>query len=157
MCGYVDAARLGEIRQLAVASPSYLAKRGTPASPKDLLAHACIQWRWPGHRTPYAWEFHEEGRWFSISVEGPVISNSRSFTLQAALAGVGIAFLKEGSVAPYLADGRLVALLERWSAPFPGFCLCYPRQSQMPAALRALVSALRGHAGHAASQPEPSV
>lgn len=132
----------GDIRQIAVASPVYLAEHGAPTTPKDLLAHRCIRWRWPGQSTPYAWEFHEGGRWFAVSVDGPVISSSRSFTLDAALAGVGIAFLKEGSVAAHLADGRLVALLEDWSAPFPGFCLCYPRQSHMSPALRVLVDAL---------------
>ncbi|MGK2284520.1 LysR family transcriptional regulator [Pedomonas sp. V897] len=132
-----------EIRQIAVASPAYLAEHGTPATPRELLKHRCIQWRWPGQSTPYAWEFHENGRWFAVSVDGPVISSSRSFTIEAALAGVGIAFLEEKSVAAHLADRRLVALLEEWSAPFPGFYLCYPRQSVMPPALRALVDALK--------------
>jgi DNA-binding transcriptional LysR family regulator len=133
----------GEIRQIAVASPSYLAAYGTPATPKDLLNHRCLRWRWPGQHTPYAWEFFEDGRWFAVAVDGPVIASSRTFTLEAALAGVGIAFLKEGSIAPYLADGRLVALLETWSAPFPGFYLCYPQQRHMAPVLDALVNALR--------------
>jgi DNA-binding transcriptional LysR family regulator len=133
----------GEIRQIAVASPTYLAEYGTPATPKDLLNHRCIQWRWPGHNQPYAWEFCEGDRWFTVAVDGPVISSSRAFTLDAALAGVGIAFLKEGSVAPYLEDGRLVALLEPWSAPFPGFYLCYSRQRHVAPALAALIKALQ--------------
>jgi DNA-binding transcriptional LysR family regulator len=154
--GYDAAIRIGEvierdmvviplgddIRQIAVASPAYLAEHGAPAFPKDLLAHRCIRWRWPGQSTPYAWEFHERGRWFAVSVDGPVICSSRSFTLEAALAGVGIAFLKESSVSAHLAAGRLVALLEDWSAPFPGFCLCYPRQNHMAPPLRVLVHAL---------------
>lgn len=140
----------GDIRQIAVASPAYLAEHGTPATPKDLLQHRCIRWRWPGQPHPYAWEFHEKGRWFAVSVDGPVISSSRSFTLDAALAGVGIAFLKQGSIASYLADGRLVALLEAWSAPFPGFHLCYPRQSQMAPALRALIGSLKEKRPHTA-------
>jgi DNA-binding transcriptional LysR family regulator len=134
-----------EIRQIAVAAPAYLAAHGTPATPTDLLAHRCIRWRWPGRGNPYAWEFCEDGRWFAVAVNGPLISSSRSFTLDAALAGVGIAFLKQGSVAPYLADGRLVALLEAWSAPFPGFYLCYPQQRHMAPALNALIVAL--HSG----------
>jgi DNA-binding transcriptional LysR family regulator len=133
----------GEIRQFAVATPAYLAEHGAPATPKDLLDHRCIRWRWPGRSNPYAWEFCEDGRWFAVAVDGPVIASSRAFTLDAALAGVGIALLKEGAVAPYLADGRLVALLEPWSAPFPGFYLCYPQQRHMSPALSALVGALR--------------
>ena len=53
--------------------------------------------------------------------------------------GVGLAFAVEEEVACHIAEGRLVPLLERWSAPFPGFFLCYPQQRQMAPALRALV------------------
>ncbi|WP_411906704.1 LysR family transcriptional regulator [Rhizobium mayense] len=146
----------GEIRQIAVASPTYLAKYGTPATPKDLLNHRCIQWRWPGHNQPYAWEFYEGDRWFTVAVDGPVISSSRAFTLDAALAGVGIAFLKEGSVAPYLEDGRLVALLEPWSAPFPGFYLCYSRQRHVAPALAALIDALQAQFAGVRAGPDPA-
>ncbi|WP_176599332.1 MULTISPECIES: LysR family transcriptional regulator [Sphingobium] len=132
----------GDIRQLAVAAPGYLAEHGTPQNPRDLLNHRCIRWRWPGRETPYAWEFFEDGRWFSVAVEGPLITSSRAFTLEAALSGVGIAFLKEEAVAGAIAEGRLVPLLERWSAPFPGFYLCYPRQRQMAPALRVLLDAI---------------
>ena len=43
-----------------------------------------------------------------------------------------------------IAEGRLVPLLERWSAPFPGYFLCYPQQRQMAPALRAFIDAVRG-------------
>ncbi len=132
----------GEIRQVAVASPAYLAEHGAPDRPQDLLHHRCVVWRWPGQSTPYAWEFCDDGRWFSVAVGGPLITNNRAFLLQAALADVGITFLKEESVRSYIAEGRLVPLLERWSAPFPGFFLCYPRQRQMAPALRALIDAV---------------
>jgi DNA-binding transcriptional LysR family regulator len=132
----------GDIRQVAVAAPAYLARHGAPLTPRDLLQHRCIRWRWPGQAAPYAWEFCEDGRWFAVAVDGPLIVNSRAFTLDAALAGVGIAFLKEASAAEAIAAGRLVPLLERWSAPFPGFYLCYPRQRQMSQPLRVLIDAI---------------
>ncbi|WP_395945918.1 LysR family transcriptional regulator [Brevundimonas sp.] len=132
----------GDIRQIAVAAPSYIARHGAPQTPGDLLDHHCIRWRWPGHERPYAWEFFQDGRWFSVAVEGPVIANSRSFTYEAAIAGAGIAFLKEASVAQAVGEGRLVPLLESWSAPFAGFYLCYPQQRQMAPSLRAFVDAV---------------
>lgn len=132
----------GDIRQVAVAAPAYLAEHGAPETPADLLRHRCIRWRWPGQDAPYAWEFFEGGRWFSVAVDGPLIASSRALTLDAALAGVGIAFLKEASVAEEIAAGRLVPLLERWSAPFPGFYLCHPQQRQMAPALRVLIDAV---------------
>lgn len=137
----------GPIRQVAVASPAYLAQHGTPAQPSDLLDHRCIRWRWPGQQQPYEWEFCENERWFTVAVDGPVIANDRAFVLQAALDGVGIAFLKEASVAPFVAEGRLVPLLDRWSAAFPGFHLCYPRQQVSSPVFRIVVDALTSRSG----------
>lgn len=121
------ALRLGDdIRQLAVAAPAYLAEHGVPRTPKELLRHRCIRWRWPGQPGPYAWEFFENGRWFSVAVDGPLITSSRAVMVDAALAGIGIAFLKEESVVDAFARGALVPLLAEWSVPFPGYYLCYP-------------------------------
>lgn len=142
----------GEIRQVAIAAPAYLALHGTPQEPHDLLGHQCIRWRWPGQKQPYDWEFSEDGRWFAVAVEGPLIANDRSFVLQAALDGVGVAFLKEASVAQFVADGRLVMLLDRWSAPFPGFHLCYPRQRISSRAVQAVVDAITSEANDAQSR-----
>ena len=108
-----------------------------------MLGHACIRWRWPGRDRPYAWEVRQDGRWFAVEVSGPLIASSREFGVRAAVDGVGIAFAVEEAVAPFVADGRLVRLLEPWSAPFPGFHLCYPQQRNMAPALRAFVPALR--------------
>jgi DNA-binding transcriptional LysR family regulator len=138
------AIKLGpDLRQIAVASPGYLAQQGTPQHPRDLLSHQCIGWRWPGHETPYKWEFREDGQWFEVAVQGPIIANNKEFCLQAALDGIGIAFPTDQLSAPYIAAGRLVPLLEKWSASFPGFYLCYPAQRQMAPALRAFIDAVR--------------
>ncbi|MGY2737200.1 LysR family transcriptional regulator [Sphingomonas sp. UYP23] len=133
----------GELRQMAVASPDYLARRGMPDTPADLLVHDCLCWRWPGHAAPYRWEFCEEGRWFEVAVTGPLIATDRATCVRAALDGAGIAFAVEQAVAPLVDTGRLVPLLERWSAPFPGFFLCYPQQRQMAPALRAFINTIR--------------
>lgn len=138
------AVKLGDaIRQIAVASPGYIAECGAPKTPADLLRHRCIGWRWPGRSAPYRWEFCEDGRWFSVAVEGPLIVNSRDLAVQAAADGVGIAFVKDSDAGALIAEGRLVPLLERWSAPFEGFYLCYPQQRRMAPAMRAFIDFLR--------------
>ena len=138
------AIRLGpELRQVVVASPEYLAEHGRPQAPQDLLNHPCVRWRWRGQPQPYAWEFCEDGRWFSVSVREPLIVDRREFGVAAAVQGVGIAFAIEQVVAPWIAAGQLVPLLEAWSAPFPGFFLCYPQQRQMAPALRAFIDTVR--------------
>jgi DNA-binding transcriptional LysR family regulator len=146
------AIRLGpDLRQIAVASPDYLARRSAPQHPRDLLSHQCIGWRWPGHERPYKWEFLENGQWFEVAVEGPIIANSKELCLQAAIDGVGIAFPTEQQCASHIAAGRLVALLEPWSAPFPGFHLCFPAQRQMAPTLRAFIDAVRANAAQSAA------
>ncbi|WP_029003316.1 LysR family transcriptional regulator [Azorhizobium doebereinerae] len=144
------AVRLGpELRQVAVASPGYLAAHGRPEHPRDLVQHRCIRWRWPGHATPYAWEFCEDGGWFSVAVDGPLIVNDKELARRAAIRGAGIAFPVEQTVADDIATGRLVPLLADWSAMFPGLFLCYPRQRQMAPALRAFIDSVRRVAAEA--------
>jgi DNA-binding transcriptional LysR family regulator len=138
------AVKLGpDLRQTAVASPEYLARRGAPAHPRDLLTHSCIGWRWPGQKTPYRWEFMENGKWFEVAVEGPIVSNEKAFGVQAAIDGLGIAFASEHLINVPISEGRLVPVLEAWSARFPGYYLCYPAQRRMAPALRALIDAIR--------------
>jgi DNA-binding transcriptional LysR family regulator len=139
------AVRLGpDLRQIAVATPEYVARHGQPEHPRDLVNHRCIRWRWSGHTTPYAWEFFENGSWFSVTVDGPLIVNDKELALRATLQGIGIGFPVEDTVADHIAAGRLVPLLQEWSAPFPGMFLCYPQQRQMAPALRAFIDAVRG-------------
>jgi DNA-binding transcriptional LysR family regulator len=138
------AVRLGpDLKQIAVASPGYLTKHGRPEHPRDLVDHCCIRWRWAGHTTPYAWEFFENGSWFSVAVEGPLIVSDKEMALRATLQGIGIGFPVEDTVTGVIAQGRLVPLLEKWSVPFPGMFLCYPQQRQMTPALRAFIDAVR--------------
>lgn len=141
------AVRLGpEMRQLAIATPDYLARHGAPEHPRDLVRHRCVRWRWPGRPLPYAWEFFENGAWFEVVVDGPLIVDDKAMALRAALRGIGIGFVVESAAAEHIAAGRLVPLLERWSAAFPGHFLCFPRQRQMAPALRAFIDAVRAGA-----------
>jgi DNA-binding transcriptional LysR family regulator len=137
------AVKIGEdIRQIAVASPEYIALYGAPRVPADLHAHRCINWRWPGNRI-YNWEFAENGRWFSVAVNGPLIVSHRDAALSAALQGVGIAFWGEYALRPYIEAGKLVPLLVEFSPTFPGWHLCYPKQRHTPAPVRAFVDFFR--------------
>src|SRR5260221_5025152 len=96
---------------------------------------------WTG--SPVPWEFRRNGKWCQITVNGPVIANSRAFCIDAAVDGLGIAFAIKEAVAAHIAEARLVPLPQKWSAPYPGFFLCYPAQRQMPPALRAFIDHVR--------------
>ncbi len=64
-------------------------------------------------------------------------------SIRAAIDGVGLAFADEDRVAPHLASGALVRVMEDWCPPFPGFFLYYPSQRQLRPALSALIDTLR--------------
>jgi DNA-binding transcriptional LysR family regulator len=137
----------GELRQIAVASPAYLAAHGVPDHPRDLLGHRCIGFRWPGQNAVYSWEFVHDGSWFSVPIQSVLVLNDQRATIDAAVEGVGIAFWVDSEVEPLIDAGRLVPLLEAYSKPFPGFYLYYPSLKQRAPALRALSAFLRAHAG----------
>ena len=63
--------------------------------------------------------------------------------IRAAVDGVGLAFVSDERVAPELARGELIRVLDDWCQPFPGFFLYYPSRRQQPAALTALINTLR--------------
>jgi len=133
----------GEQRLVVVAAPSYLARRPRPQTPRDLTEHACLGYRFPSG-VVYAWEFEKDGRELTVSPNGPlIVNNDQRLLIRSALDGAGLACVFEGMVTAELAEGRLVPLLLDWSPPFPGFFLYYPRQRQMPAALRAFIDFIR--------------
>jgi DNA-binding transcriptional LysR family regulator len=130
-----------ELRLAVVGSPSYFASRSFPQKPKDLKDHRCIGLRLPGG--PYRWEFERGRKAVTVAVNGPLIIDDTNLVIQAALAGVGLGLAYEEQVAEYVASRRLIRVLEDWSPPFPGFFMYYPSRQHQPAALSALVHALR--------------
>lgn len=132
----------GELEMMAVASPEYLAVHGTPSTPDDLHAHACLNWRWPSDGSLYRWEFEEDGREFEVAVDGPLIASDVEVVLQAALQGLGIAYTSHEWIEDWVREGKLVRVLERFSPKFPGMYLYYPSRRQQPPALRAFIDCL---------------
>jgi DNA-binding transcriptional LysR family regulator len=132
-----------EQRAAIVAAPSYFDSHPKPKTPRDLTAHRCIRYRMGTGGPVYRWEFEKRGKPVTVSVSGPLIVNDVEVTLRAALDGLGLAFLFEEHAAEHIARRKLVRVLEDWCPPFDGFFLYYPSRRQQPAALQALVDALR--------------
>lgn len=131
------------LRMAAVASPDYLASRTAPGKPEDLLSHQCINLRLPTYGGLYVWEFERRGRPVNVHVEGQLIFNTTPPIVDAALGGMGIAFLPEDEVLQHLREGRLIRLLEDWCPPFPGYYLYYPSRRQPSPAFTLVLEALR--------------
>jgi DNA-binding transcriptional LysR family regulator len=129
-------------RLAVVGSPEYFASHSKPKSPHDLPSHRCINLR-GGSAGPYRWEFEKNGKAVVVAVSGPLVVDDADLMVRAAVDGLGLTFSFEEYVAPQIASGRLVRVLEDWCPPFPGYFLYYPSRRQQPAALSALIETLR--------------
>ncbi|TPL73346.1 LysR family transcriptional regulator [Mesorhizobium sp. B2-3-15] len=130
-----------ELRLAVVGSPGYFSSRRIPQKPRDLKDHQCIALRLPGG--PSRWEFERARKSVTINASGSLIIDDTHLVIEAALAGVGLGLAYEEQVAEYIAERRLVRVLEEWTPPIAGFFLYYPSRQLQPAALSALVNALR--------------
>ena len=138
------AERIGpDMRSAAVGAPSYFEAHPEPMRPQELITHNCINLRLPTRGGLYAWEFEKDGRELKVHVEGQLVFNGTFQTLNAALAGFGLAYVPEDVARPHLAKGRLNRVLEDWCPPYSGYHLYYPSRRQSTPAFTLLVDALR--------------
>jgi DNA-binding transcriptional LysR family regulator len=138
------AVRIGpDMRMAVVAAPSYFKTRRRPKTPEDLTSHTCINLRLPTYGGLYAWEFEKNGRELKVRVEGQLVFNNIVLRLNAALSGLGLAYLPEDMVKTHLAKRRLVRVLADWCPTFSGYHLYYPSRRHHTPAFSLLVDALR--------------
>jgi DNA-binding transcriptional LysR family regulator len=129
-------------RFVVVGSPTYFAEHPPPRSPGDLVRHRCIRARWPSGGL-YRWEFAQRTETLAIDVPGVLTLDEPMLMREAALAGAGLAYLREVWIAEDVAAGRLVKVLNRWMPSSPELCLYYSGRI-VPASLRAFIEIVRG-------------
>lgn len=123
-----------------VAAPAYLAARGTPRTAKDLATHDFVSLA--------AWHHGSDvltapgGQRHRVSARRRVVSNNQQALKQLALAGCGLCFNAEPEVAPELADGRFVRVLQGWTLPRLSVDALLPPRTKQPAKVRAALDAL---------------
>jgi DNA-binding transcriptional LysR family regulator len=128
----------GPQRYAIVASPGYVARRGRPKHPKDLLDHDCIRTRF-GSGAMLDWEFEKNGRVIKVDPPARLVATYLGLAMRAARDGVGFWATFDGYVHEAVTAGALVSVLEDWCEPFPGPFLYYPSRRQVPPALRAFI------------------
>jgi DNA-binding transcriptional LysR family regulator len=155
--GYDAGVRLGEqvakdmiavpigpdLRVAVVGSPDYFERYSLPQAPQDLTQHNCINFRLPTYGGLFPWEFDKGGREVKVRVDGQTVFNNMALRLDAALAGLGLAYLPEDQALPFLADGRLVRVLDDWCGAYPGYHLYYPSRRHSSPAFALFVGMLR--------------
>lgn len=138
-----------EVRMVVAASPEYFAKHPKPKTPLDLLQHICINQRMQTSGGLYVWDFQRKRHKLNVRVDGQLVFNTSPNIVDAAVAGLGIAWLPEEEFSPHLAEGTLVGVLEDWCPPFPGYFLYYPSRRHPSPAFSLVVKALRYEAERA--------
>lgn len=128
-------------RSLAIASPDYLADHPHPKVPQDLRRHRCVCTRF-GDVPLFRWSFEKDGETLDVAVNGPLIVNSAALLVPAVLQGIGIGYMFEDYIMPWIREGRLVPLLEDWSPRRSRYYLYYAGNRQIPSPLRAFIDFL---------------
>lgn len=138
------AVRIGpEMRMAVVASPSYFAHHPIPQTAEDLIAHNCISSRLPTYGGIFPWGLEKDGHEVKVRSEGQLVLNTLGLRVACALDGLGIAYLPEDQALPYIAEGRLIRVLEDWCPRFPGYHLYYPSRKHPSPAFSLLLDRLR--------------
>jgi DNA-binding transcriptional LysR family regulator len=133
--------RLGQCPSVICAAPAYLHRHGTPARPEDLAEHECLTFAYFGKSL---WQFAaaQGEQALAVPVSGRLSANDSNVLIEAALAGAGITMQPCYSAAPYLASGRLVALLPQVQPVELGVYGLYTSRVHQPAVLRAMLEHL---------------
>ncbi|WP_374438021.1 LysR family transcriptional regulator [Pseudomonas panipatensis] len=138
------AVRIGpDMRMAVVGSPAYFRRYPLPKVPRDLMQHNCINVRLPTYGGIFSWEFAKKGQEVKVRVEGQLVFNTLALRMEAALQGLGLAYLPEDLVQAHLADGRLIRVLADWCEAFSGYHLYYPSRRQASPAFTLFRDALR--------------
>lgn len=139
--GPLTARKLAQTHKVIVASPRYLARRGMPKVPEDLLHHDCIGFNFK--RAAHAWPFRKDGRNYALPIKGRIETNNGDTQGQLAVEGLGIARVCAETATDMIQAGQLVALLEAFN-PGDGeeVHAVFVGGSHMPARVRCLVDFL---------------
>ncbi|SAL09633.1 LysR family transcriptional regulator [Caballeronia peredens] len=133
------ARKLLSTNTVTVASPSYIAKHGEPATPADLAQHACIQMRSPMTGEPLDWTYTRKGTQYHARPAGRLFVTDVATMFGACLSGAGIARFKKSGVQDSIADGTLIELLPDYAGDSFSLYALYPSRHLPAAKVRAFI------------------
>lgn len=131
-----------DLRWMAAASPTYLARFGSPNDPQDLKNHRCVGIRL-GNDQVYQWEFERDGNEWAVATPGPLTVDGSHAAVAFGLCGAGIIYATQAALRPYLDSGALRPVLEDWASLGSGFYVYYPGRRHLPNGLRLLIELIR--------------
>lgn len=128
---------MGDVQRLLVASPDYLAKRGTPLKPADLKLHSVI-----AHTTLLSggeWRYVDQGKSHRVALQPSIETNDAHANIELAAAGHGITPLLSYMAAGQIRAGRLVPVLEKFALPALPVHLIYAQRRIVAPKVRAFI------------------
>jgi DNA-binding transcriptional LysR family regulator len=133
--------RIGTAQMVCCASPSYLARHGTPRTPADLADHACLTYEYSSDGN--LWRFTDAaGESHDVKVTGFAHSNNGAMLAALAVAGVGVTVEPDFILAPDVRAGRLVRILRDYAPPTIIIHAVYPSRRHLSAKVRAFIDFL---------------
>jgi DNA-binding transcriptional LysR family regulator len=127
------ASKVGQIRRVVCASPSYLEERGTPKNPQDLLKHECVTFT--GLTDAGSWAFRDQ----DVRVRSRLTTSTAEAAIDATVAGIGLTCTLSYQIADAVKAGRLAVVLKKFEPPPLPVSLIYVHESRITAKLRAFV------------------
>jgi DNA-binding transcriptional LysR family regulator len=131
------ARKIGGVRSIICASPSYLARHGTPQTPADLASHACLGYTLSG--TGAEWKLEGPEGSLVAPISGPIRADNGDIIRLAARSGAGIAFQPQFIVGDDIDSGALVRVLPEWQSAEMGVYAVYPSRKHLSAKVRTFV------------------
>lgn len=133
---------LAPYRLVVCASSAYLAARGTPQVPADLMHHECLGYAFWSRPADREWMFYQGSTPYNVQVASRLQINESRALMSAALDGFGIVLGPEDFLRPALVRGELVQVLANFEAPSRPMHLVYTANRQRTAKLRRFVEAV---------------
>jgi DNA-binding transcriptional LysR family regulator len=125
---------------LTLAAPEYLAQHGEPRHPNDLRHHECLIYASDSASTQ--WAYREGEHSLQVPVRGRIVANNGSALTEAAARGMGITRQPDFIAAPYLAQGRVKAVLQDYETPPLGIYAVLPSNRYIPQRVSVLIEHL---------------
>ncbi len=138
--------RLAPLRLCAFASPAYLAARGAPSHPDELVAHETVNLRYQSSGQTFRWPFRIGEREIEIAPASSIVVDASEAVVATLVAGGGIGISASFIAAPYVARGELVPVLGDFAVDRETVTALWPSSRRTNPAVRAFVDHLRGAA-----------
>ena len=134
------ARKLISMRGVYIASPDYLEKHGEPLHPEALTTHNCLIQRFSND--PHHWIFDIHGKQVSIPVKGSFQANSPLAIAKMTAGGLGVAMCPMYVVEPFLNQGSLKIILQKYESTVYNLYAVYPPSRHLTARVRGLIDHL---------------